>query len=84
MKRDIDQVLRRGIQAKQLAVRHVREPRERMPVGRVEGGKSPGDIAELQSCADMNVLRDVLGVIEVKEFVMPDAAIQQNRSEHEE
>jgi hypothetical protein len=54
-----------------------------MPVRGVESGKSPNDVVELQPCADMNILSDVLGVVEVKEFMMPDAAIQQHRGEDE-
>jgi hypothetical protein len=76
MQYDIDEVMRSGIQAKQLTIRHVGNPRERMPVRLVKTGKSPNYIAEIQTCVYMNVLGDIHVVIKHEELMMRDRAIQ--------
>jgi len=83
MQRDIDEVMRSGIQAKQLTIHHVGEPRERVPVRLVETGKSPNYIAEIQTCAYMNVLGDIWAIIKIEELMMRDSTIQQQSGEHE-
>ena len=75
MQRDIDEVMWAGIQAKQLTIRHVGDPRERMPVALVKTGKSPNHIAEIQTCAYMNVLGDIPAVIQREELMMCDRTI---------
>ena len=82
MQYDIDEVMRSGTQAKQLAIRHVGKPRKRMPVRRVETGKSPSHIAEIQTCADVNVLGDIWAVIQREELMMRDRTIQQQSGEY--
>src|SRR5208337_232046 len=81
MQYDVDEVMRSGLQAKQLTIRHVRDPRERMPVALVKTGKSPNHIAEIQTCAYMNVLGDIRAVIP-HELMMRDPAIQQQGGEY--
>src|ERR1035441_2282032 len=76
--------MRSGLQAKQLTIRHVREPREGMPVRLMETGKSPNDIAGIQPCVDMNVPGDISAVIKREELVMRDPAIQQQSGKHEQ
>src|SRR5208282_1401106 len=83
MQRDIDEVMSSGIQAKQLTIRHVGEPRERMPVPLFETGKGPTHIAEIQTCAYMNVLGDIHAVIE-HELMMRDPAIQQQSGKYDQ
>ena len=83
MQRDIDQVMGSRMQAKQLTIRHVGDPRERMPVALVKTGKSPDHIAEIQTCADVNVLSDIFVVIE-HELMMRDRTIQQQNGEQEQ
>ena len=73
MKEDIDEVMRSRIQAKQLAIEHVRQPCNRMPVGLFKASKRPGDVRWLQSRGDVWIVGDV-GVIipELDEVVMND------------
>jgi len=66
MKADIDPMMRRGAIAEHLAIEHVRQPGQRMPVTRVKSGESPleADWAEAQE--NSRIICDVLVVIEVK------------------
>jgi hypothetical protein len=49
----------------------------------VETGKSPNYIAEIQTCAYMNVLGDIWAIIKIEELMMRDSTIQQQSGEHE-
>ena len=84
MQYDIDEVMSSGIQAKQLTIRHVGNPRKRMPVRRVKTAKSPNHIAEIQTCADVNVLGDIWAVIQREELMMRDRTIQQQSREYKQ
>ena len=72
------------MQAKQLTIRHVGNPGERMPVRLVETGKSPNHIAAIQTRADMNVLGDIGVVVKHQKLMMHDRAIQQQSGKHEQ
>jgi hypothetical protein len=52
-----------------------------MPVALVKTGKSPNHIAEIQTCAYMNVLGDIRTVIP-HELMMRHPAIQQEDGEY--
>jgi hypothetical protein len=58
------QVVPAGVEAKQLDVELVREPRQRMPVGRMSRGQRPGQGRSVQAARDVTVLADVLRVVE--------------------
>jgi len=83
MQHDIDEVMRSGIQAKQLAIRHVGKPGEWMPVRLVET-ESPIYIVETQTCRDVNVPGDIYAVIQGEELIMDDPTVQQQSGKHEE
>src|ERR1700684_257367 len=73
VKHHIDEVMRSRIQAKQLAIEHVRQPCNRMPVGLFKASKRPGDVRWLQSRSDVGVVGDISIVIpEFDEIVMND------------
>ena len=84
MKNNIDEVVKSGIQTKQLTIRHVRKPGQRMPVRLVKGGKSPSYVVETQTCADVDVLGDVRAVVVIKEFMTYDGNIQQQADGYEQ
>jgi len=56
-----------GLEAKKLAIRHVRNPGQRVPVAGVAGGKSPNNIRPLQPALNLRVLGDVVRVVIVDE-----------------
>ena len=59
------------VHAEELAVDHMRDPRERMPVSRVERGESPSEPRERNTVIHHWVFPDVRGVIE-RDELMPD------------
>ena len=61
--KNIDEMMRAGIQAEQFAVRHVRKPGERMPVARVAGGERPLDARPGQAVLDDGIFGDVIVVV---------------------
>ena len=65
----VGQMMAAGLQAIKLAVQHVREPGQRMPVAGVVRGERPGDSLAGQAPADVPVLVDVIVVVEVDEVV---------------
>src|SRR2546430_8831737 len=60
-----------GRQPEELRVEHVREPGERVPVGRV-GCERPGDTGPREARPDVHVLGHVFGVVVVDEAVPKD------------
>ena len=59
-------------QPEELSVEHVREPGERVPVGRVGCGERPGDTGPRKARPDVHVLGHVFGVVVVDEAVPKD------------
>src|SRR5829696_4821647 len=80
-------MVRAGVNPKELAIQHVGKPGERVPVahailgargreaGRGVRGKSPANSLESNASLHRLVLRNVVRVIEVVEFKIPDARI---------
>ena len=76
------------VQAEELAIEHVREPGERMPVGGPRGHKRPPDVLRRQSAPHMRIFRDVILVVLGDEIVFergregqPDQRQQQKTGE---
>jgi hypothetical protein len=74
-----------GVDAKQLAIQHVGEPRERMPIGLLERRKCPAEIDQAKAGINVEVSDNILAVVEAEELVVYDSgSIQQQSSEHEQ
>src|SRR5208283_699723 len=63
VKNHVGEVLRAGIEAEERAIQRVREPRERMPLARVAGGKSPGESVPAQGVLDIWIAGNVDAVV---------------------
>ena len=50
-------------QSKKLHVGHVRNPRQRMPIGHDRGAKRPGHVGGGDAGLQMAILRDVAGIV---------------------
>jgi hypothetical protein len=55
--------MRAGVHAEQLAIEHVRNGRDRVPVGSVKMGKCPDDIGKSQPAGDTARAIDVIVVV---------------------
>ncbi len=66
----VGQMMAARFQIIKLAIQHVRQPRERMPVGSVKRRNRPGNASARQARLDMRILIDVVIVVEVNEFVV--------------
>ena len=71
------QMVRAGVEAEELDVEHVREPRQGMPVPGVSGGQRPRYGSSVQPARHCGVLADVLGVVEVHELVVPRGRVHE-------
>src|SRR5208282_1037882 len=58
-----------GIETKELAIDHVRNPGHRMPVERVGSQKGPQYAAESQAAQHKRILINIIGIVEVHEAV---------------
>ena len=70
MYQGIDQQMPTRIQAKDLAVEHVGNPCERMPVGGVKCRECPRDSGQRQAAVHNRVLADIPVVIQDDELVV--------------
>ena len=68
MHEDVHQVVASRVQPKQLKIRSVRDPCERMPVD-VVAPESPDDRAPGQASPDMDVVRYIRGVVRIEEWM---------------
>ena len=73
-----------GLQAIKLAVEHVREPGERVPVAGVVRSEGPGDSLAGQPPIDMRVFTDVFVVVEVDELVAGRLAKDGGHGQHQQ
>ena len=64
-----------GIETKELAVEHMREPGERMPVRGVKSSESPGNPFQRQAAADHGIVPDVKIVIQADELMTDHLAV---------
>ena len=75
MDRQIHHEVVAGLQTEKLAVDHVGNPGERVPVGYAREGKSPPEVWQSQSCVDMGVFSDIFVIVKIEELVMSDLGI---------
>jgi hypothetical protein len=64
-----------GVEAVELAIEHVGEPGQRMPVAGVAGGKSPTPALQAETALDHEVLSHIVRVVEVKELAVADLPV---------
>ena len=76
MQEHIGQVLRATVEPEDLDVEHIRNPGERKPVRGVAGCEGPLEAVEGQAVADVRVLGDVDGIVEVDELEVVNLRIQ--------
>ena len=69
MQQNVGRVMPTGVEAVDLAVEHVRQPGQRMPVGDVDVREDPRGAADRQAGGDVRILVDVLIVVEIHELV---------------
>ena len=82
--RDVHHVMRAGVDAEELDVHHVRDPRERMPVAGITGCERPLDIGGRETGDDVRVLDHVLRVVEVDEVVVANGRVDEERQRGED
>jgi hypothetical protein len=58
------------IKAVNLAVQHVGNPGQRMPVGRMDVGKSPDDSLGSQTQGNLGVFEDIFVIVKINELIM--------------
>ena len=73
------QMMEARVQAEELAIEHVREPGQRVPVGRVAGREGPPHPLETEPRSDVEIFDDVLRIVVEDELV---AANPSEGSEH--
>jgi hypothetical protein len=71
MQTDIDQMMGTGIQTEKLAIDHVRNRRQWMPVLRMNMSKGPDDTVPGQPGPDIRILENVRAVVVVNEIEVP-------------
>ena len=60
------------IKPMKLDIRHVRDPGQRVPIGRVSVAESPFDVGPIQAREDIGVFDNVLEVVVTDELIPPD------------
>ncbi len=88
VKSEADQMVAAGVEREEGHVEHVREPRQRVPVGCVESGERPAQAFEAEAFAHHRVLVDVEAVVEGDEIVSPhlpeDGGRRRDQAERDE
>ena len=84
MEQDVGQMVAARLQAPQRTVRHVREPRQRMPVGCMHGGKGPLCAVNRKTLVHPRVFIDVLFVVEIDESVSRGRDVEAKRNRENE
>ena len=69
-----------GIECEQLAIEHVREPGQRMPISGMRGRECPAEARQGQALAHHQVIGDVFGVVIIDETAVKDWPIGANGS----
>src|SRR5208337_2814521 len=72
-----------GFKVKKLAVQHVRQPGQRMPVAGMVRSERPGGRLTAQATPNMLVFVNVVFVVEVDEFVVDGLAEDGDHSQQE-
>src|SRR5436309_10870754 len=74
----------RRIETEDLAVEHVRHPRQRMPVRGVARDEGPEHVRGRETAPHVKVLRDVLAVVVIDEVAAEEARIGERRGGRED
>lgn len=83
VKGDIGQVVRLGIQAPKMDVRHVRNPSHWVPVTRPGMAKGPDYSLQGYAVLEMGILRDIVFIIEINELIMGHRTVQGEGNQRE-
>jgi len=70
MKEQVHEVVPTGTHPEKLHVKHVRKPRERVPVALVSAAEGPAEIVQGHAASNMRVVNDIKAVIELDETVV--------------
>ena len=70
VEQDIREMMTAGSQSKELAIEHVRNRGERMPVARVSVSERPRDAAQRQAACDDRIAVNVRFIIKIDEIVL--------------
>ncbi len=77
-------MVRARAQPEELAVQHVRQPRERVPVAGVAGGEGPGEPRASEAGAHVGVAAHVVGVVVAHEAVAGHLRVHRECGDGEE
>ena len=84
MEQHINEMMRPGVQPKQLAVQFVGEPRERMPVAGVPADKRPLQPGPRQSLPHDGIFGDITRVVKVDEIMKPRREVNHHRDQRQQ
>ena len=84
MEQQVHQVVGARPQPEKLAIEHVGEPRQRLPVGGQRGGECPSDGLRVESLPDERVVDDGSGIVEHDEIVPNNGAEGRNGQPNEQ
>ena len=66
----VGQMMARRLQTEELAIQHMGDPGQRVPVAGVHMGKRPNDSIQFEAAGDRRVFEDVIAVVEINELVV--------------
>jgi hypothetical protein len=72
VQRDADEQMCAGVPSEQLHIDHVRDPRQRMPIGLVDMCEGPLNARPRETTEHVRIVRDITRVIEIDEYVRAD------------
>ena len=78
------EVVSRGVLVKQLIVKRVRHPGERVPIALLHGGEGPDGCVPVQTVTDVRILGDVAVIVIVDERVAIDRVVERQRCHHQQ
>ena len=84
MEQDIHIVITRRVQLEKLIVQSVREPGDRVPVGRVTAGECPGYGFPRQSAANVRIVGDVNVVVKIGESIVRCTVVDGQRGQKQQ
>ena len=69
VEQNADEMVHRGVLAEELAIEHVREPGERVPIAGVASGEGPFDVFPFQAALNVRVGGDVIRIVVIDKVV---------------
>src|SRR5262245_28587454 len=79
VQKNIGEMMPAGVQPVQLAIQHVRNSRDWVPVTGYCVGKAPNDPSQRQPCGDVPIRIDIMWVVEADELMSQGLAENQPR-----